>query len=236
MQGRINCGGSGAAPPRVVKGDCPAGVVPDGKRACPKHDPNCGCHGPIMSKGMVGWAGGSAGPDLFIYTASRSCAVGSCPATHWCAPSRANPEIPPLAPGPRSPTTDHRGEAPILEPEPEPPNPSPGRSRDHTVFAEVADDATWAVIEELYALPVKRPGSSLEAPSCSRHSPLPWLTAVVAQGLRSGLLYASSRSGGAPLPFTATGGRTVDRCRYVGMCRRLCQAAPLTAFDHAGMG
>ena len=249
MQGRINCGGSGAAPPRVVKGDCPAGVVPDGKRACPKHDPNCGCHGPIMSKGMVGWAGGSAGPDLFIYTASRSCAVGSCPATHWCAPSRANPEIPPLAPGPRSPTTDHRGEAPILEPEPEPPNPdpepgprtrtpnpSPGRSRDHTVFAEVADDATWAVIEELYALPVKRPGSSLEALSCSRHSPLPWLTAVVAQGLRSGLLYASSYSGGAPLPFTATGERTVDRCRYVGMCRRLCQAAPLTAFDHAGMG
>ena len=43
----------------------------------------------------------------------------------------------------------------------------------HTVFAEVADDATWAVIEELYALPVKRPGSSLEAPSCSHHSPLP---------------------------------------------------------------
>ena len=125
MQGRINCGGSGAAPPRVVKGDCPAGVVPDGKRACPKHDPNCGCHGPIMSKGMVGWAGGSAGPDLFIYTASRSCAVGSCPATHWCAPSRANPEIQPLAPGPRSPTTDHRGEAPIPEPEPEPPNPDP---------------------------------------------------------------------------------------------------------------
>ena len=38
-------------------------------RKCPSHDPNCGCHGPIMSKGMVGWAGGSAGPDLFIYTA-----------------------------------------------------------------------------------------------------------------------------------------------------------------------
>lgn len=119
VQGRISCGGSGAAPPRVVKGACPAGVVPDGKRACPKHDPNCGCHGPLMSKGMVGWAGGGAGPDLFIYTASRSCAVGSCPATHW--------------------------------------------SRDHTVFAEVADDATWAVIEELYALPVKRDGMTFFA-------------------------------------------------------------------------
>lgn len=119
VQGRINCGGSGGAPPRVVKGGCPAGVLPDGKRACPKHDPNCGCHGPIMSKGMVGWAGGSSGPDLFIYTASRSCAVGGCPATHW--------------------------------------------SRDHTVFAEVADDATWAVIEELYALPVKRDGMTFFA-------------------------------------------------------------------------
>ena len=137
MQGRISCGGSGAAPPRVVKGACPAGVVPDGKRACPKHDPNCGCHGPLMSKGMVGWAGGGAGPDLFIYTASRSCAVGSCPATHWCALNR-EPRNPapgpwPLAPGPRPPTTDRRGEAPIPEPEPRTrspnsnPKPEPGQ-------------------------------------------------------------------------------------------------------------
>ena len=146
------------------------------------------------------------------------------------------------APGPWPQITDHRpsrrGSDPRARaraPEPGPrtrtPNPSPGRSRDHTVFAEVADDATWAVIEELYALPVKRPGSSLEAPSCSRHSPLPWLTAVVAQGLRSGLLYASSRSGGAPLPFTAPGGRTVDRCRYVGCavaCARPLISRPLT--------
>ena len=146
------------------------------------------------------------------------------------------------APGPWPQITDHRpprrgsdprARARAFEPGPRTrtPNPSPGRSRDHTVFAEVADDATWAVIEELYALPVKRPGSSLEAPSCSRHSPLPWLTAVVAQGLRSGLLYASSRSGGAPLPFTAPGGRTVDRCRYVGCavaCARPLISRPLT--------
>mmetsp|Transcript_29689 Transcript_29689/g.64831 ORF Transcript_29689/g.64831 Transcript_29689/m.64831 type:complete len:217 (-) Transcript_29689:1029-1679(-) len=43
---------------------------------CPAHDPNCGCHGPIMIPGMVGWAGGGAGPDFFIYT-------GHGPATHW---------------------------------------------------------------------------------------------------------------------------------------------------------
>lgn len=86
VQGRIACrgvrGGRNSVP-KVVKGDCPAGVTPT-KRQCPSHDPQCGCHGPIMSKGMVGWAGGSAGPDFFIYTAHMTgCAVGSCPATHW---------------------------------------------------------------------------------------------------------------------------------------------------------
>ena len=38
------------------------------KNKCPDHDPNCGCHGPIMKKGMVGWAGGGGGPDFFINT------------------------------------------------------------------------------------------------------------------------------------------------------------------------
>lgn len=32
--------------------------------------------GPIMHRGDVGWAGGSAGPDWFIY-------LGALPATHW---------------------------------------------------------------------------------------------------------------------------------------------------------
>ena len=51
----------------VTLGDCPksAGNV---KENCPEHDPNCGCHGPIMTKGMVGWAGGGEGPDFFINT------------------------------------------------------------------------------------------------------------------------------------------------------------------------
>ena len=39
------------------------------KTKCPPHDPNCGCHGPIMTKGMVAWAAGMAGgPDFFINT------------------------------------------------------------------------------------------------------------------------------------------------------------------------
>ena len=35
-------------------------------RRCFEHDPNCGCHGPIMTRGDVGWAGGGTGPDFFI--------------------------------------------------------------------------------------------------------------------------------------------------------------------------
>ena len=52
---------------KVVLGPCPN---PDykPKSKCPSHDPNCGCHGPIMTKGMVGWAGGGGGPDFFINT------------------------------------------------------------------------------------------------------------------------------------------------------------------------
>jgi len=87
VQGRISCSAlpDGPKVPQVIKGQCPLGVKVEG-RQCPSHDPQCGCHGPIMSKGMVGWAGGSAGPDFFIYTAHMDlnrCAVRGCPATHW---------------------------------------------------------------------------------------------------------------------------------------------------------
>ncbi|EOD29086.1 hypothetical protein EMIHUDRAFT_113875 [Emiliania huxleyi CCMP1516] len=126
VQGRIDCGGGtpGKPPaPKVEKGGCPDGVPPptDRKR-CPSHDPKCGCHGPLMGKGMVGWAGGSAGPDFFVYSAHMDparCAVGGCVATHW--------------------------------------------SHDHTVWAEVADDETWAAIGKLYALPVRKGGMTFFA-------------------------------------------------------------------------
>eukprot|EP00966_Prymnesium_polylepis_P181383 4201146-Prymnesium_polylepis.1 len=77
MQGRISCS-AGVVSTVVKKGPCPAGTDADANRRCPSHDPQCSCHGPIMTRGMVGWAGGSAGPDFFVYT-------GRDPATHWCA-------------------------------------------------------------------------------------------------------------------------------------------------------
>jgi len=62
------------------KGPCPHGVNQKDyrkSRPCYAHDPDCGCHGPIMQPGMVGWAGGAgSGPDFFIY-------VGKTPAQHW---------------------------------------------------------------------------------------------------------------------------------------------------------
>lgn len=53
----------------VKLGPCPEEVPP--QLHCPEHDPNCACHGPIMTKGMVGWAGGGEGPDFFINTFDR---------------------------------------------------------------------------------------------------------------------------------------------------------------------
>jgi cyclophilin family peptidyl-prolyl cis-trans isomerase len=64
FQGMIK---SESIPPITVKGKCPPDDVGT-KQDCPEHDKNCGCHGPIMTKGMVGWAGGGTGPDFFIDT------------------------------------------------------------------------------------------------------------------------------------------------------------------------
>ncbi len=53
-------------PTNTVLGSCPpeATNVPND---CPAWDPNCGCHGPVMTRGSVAWAAGQAGgPDFFI--------------------------------------------------------------------------------------------------------------------------------------------------------------------------
>jgi hypothetical protein len=54
----------------VTLGPCPIENYKP-KLECPPHDPNCGCHGPVMTKGMVGWAGGAKGPDFFLNTFER---------------------------------------------------------------------------------------------------------------------------------------------------------------------
>lgn len=74
MQGRVTCPHGTVKEP--LKGACPPDAKLDNSRRCPSHDPNCGCHGPLMERGMVAWAGGGIGPDFFIYT-------GATTAKHW---------------------------------------------------------------------------------------------------------------------------------------------------------
>lgn len=53
--------------PNTEKGDCPPDAVDVPVGDCPTWDKTCGCHGPIMTRGSVGWAAGQAGgPDFFI--------------------------------------------------------------------------------------------------------------------------------------------------------------------------
>ncbi|CAB9513170.1 Cyclophilin type peptidyl-prolyl cis-trans isomerase/CLD [Seminavis robusta] len=57
-------------------GPCPKGSenVPND---CPEWDKHCGCHGPVMKRGMVAWAAGQAGgPDFFLSNYRE-------PATWW---------------------------------------------------------------------------------------------------------------------------------------------------------
>lgn len=91
---------------RVTKAKCPPGFESK-KQNCPAHDPQCGCHGPIMTKGMVGWAGGDTGPDFFIDSYER-------PAKFW--------------------------------------------GNQHTVFGQIKDDASFAVISKIYELPATNKG------------------------------------------------------------------------------
>jgi cyclophilin family peptidyl-prolyl cis-trans isomerase len=52
-------------PHNTVRGPCPPGS--EGvKNECPQWDSHCGCHGPVLTRGMVAWAGGDAGPDFFL--------------------------------------------------------------------------------------------------------------------------------------------------------------------------
>jgi hypothetical protein len=55
-------------PVNTVHGPCPSdGVSEHVANDCPEWDKNCGCHGPVMTRGSVAWAAGDAGgPDFFI--------------------------------------------------------------------------------------------------------------------------------------------------------------------------
>jgi cyclophilin family peptidyl-prolyl cis-trans isomerase len=66
----------------TILGDCPE-EVKSLTHKCPEHDPNCKCHGPVMERGMIGWAGGGAGPDFFIDTYVRKAEWWNTDHTVW---------------------------------------------------------------------------------------------------------------------------------------------------------
>jgi len=96
--------------PNKVLGGCPDKYsdIEVEKSKCPEWDSNCDCHGPIMTRGMVGWAGGGGGPDFFIDMYKK-------PALHW--------------------------------------------ENQHTVWGEVLDKNSLAVIDGIFELDVNMSGS-----------------------------------------------------------------------------
>lgn len=67
LQGIMAAANKQEVPTNEQLGSCPPGDKEVIKNECPKHDPNCGCHGPLMTRGSVAWAAGQAGgPDFFI--------------------------------------------------------------------------------------------------------------------------------------------------------------------------
>ena len=84
---------AGTASVRVELGPCPVADYKSAAR-CPAHDPNCGCHGPVMTRGMVGWAGGGGGPDFFINTFVSAASLKFCVnSTHESRPTRSSSSI-----------------------------------------------------------------------------------------------------------------------------------------------
>ena len=72
-----------AIAPNAVFGNCPA-EYQNVTQVCPPHDPRCGCHGPVMVRGDVGWAGGTAGgPDFFVNTHDRPAVHSGNQHTVW---------------------------------------------------------------------------------------------------------------------------------------------------------
>lgn len=53
-----------SVPPNLVLGDCP--LSPEEEAEMKKKEEDAMCHGPEMTRGMVGWAAGEGGPDFFI--------------------------------------------------------------------------------------------------------------------------------------------------------------------------
>jgi Cyclophilin type peptidyl-prolyl cis-trans isomerase/CLD len=76
LQGILQSSNAAIDTSTIQKGPCPIGAETVAND-CPAWDAQCGCHGPVMTHGMVAWAAGATGPDFFINAYSHG------PATWW---------------------------------------------------------------------------------------------------------------------------------------------------------
>ena len=76
LQGILQSSNAAISTSTIPKGKCPPGAE-SVDNDCPAWDADCGCHGPVMTRGMVAWAAGATGPDFFINSYEQS------PATWW---------------------------------------------------------------------------------------------------------------------------------------------------------
>jgi hypothetical protein len=66
-----------------IKGTCPPGFE-NVTNDCPAKDKQCGCHGPVMTKGAVAWVNGQAGgPDFFIDNYNKPAMFWGTQHTHF---------------------------------------------------------------------------------------------------------------------------------------------------------
>jgi cyclophilin family peptidyl-prolyl cis-trans isomerase len=84
LQGIVSSIHPSIVPLTSIKGSCPTGygyeLVPND---CPKWDPQCSCHGPVMTKGTVGFAAGGTGPDFFINNHDKPALFWGTQHTVW---------------------------------------------------------------------------------------------------------------------------------------------------------
>lgn len=68
---------------KTPRGACPAGYENFPNPCSDDEKKSCGCHGPVMTRGLVAWAAGLTGPDFFIndYPHERATWWGT---THTC--------------------------------------------------------------------------------------------------------------------------------------------------------
>lgn len=152
LQGVIADGSVSPERKKVALGPCPDENYKP-KLKCPSHDPNCGCHGPVMTRGMVGWAGGGGGPDFFINTfVSVVCTFchEDFPRLSTCMALNYMVHLVQCGISENAIILEYQS---IMQAKP-----VDWWENQHTVWGEIRDDESLKVVESTYELPAHNSG------------------------------------------------------------------------------